>query len=177
MKKALLLLMLVVAGVFVGVFMSSAPQPAWRPDARLHFLGFTNTAPGAPATNAWFGLTGLSVSPISWEVLEIAHQQDGRWKQWKPLPVHRPNFHGPPPHHFIGSVSVPVPATNVPLRVVMEIGKNGIYPKPKGAAALYAQGRYRFRQWLYPDNPVRWNRGRAPLCCITNEFNFASGGN
>ena len=78
MKKALFILMLLVAGIFLGVVLSPPRPPAWQPNARFVFLGFTNTVMGAPATNAWFGLTGLSVSPYSWEVLEIAHQEDSQ---------------------------------------------------------------------------------------------------
>jgi hypothetical protein len=176
MKKiSAVLLVLAAAGILAWMTWSPAPQPAWQPNAQLTFLGYTNTTRGAPATNALFGLKGLRVGPYSWEVLEIARQQDGKWKRWEPPPVRFPKLHyGGQFGSFLMLVSVPVPITNAPLRVVMEIGENGPMRNepPKGEMTkFYEKWRYRAKRRLHPDNPARW-LPPVPRFRMTNEFNF-----
>ena len=170
-----------VGVLLLWAFVPAKERPVWRENVQLDFLGFTNPVAGAAEIHAFFGFRGSKVSPYSWEVLEISHQQNGRWQRESPA-VHFPKLYyaNAAPKGFMMGASVPVSATNVPLRVVMELGENGPVavqanrPPSGWWGQFYQKWRYRYKQWLHPNNPARWNPGNppVPVCRRTNEFNF-----
>ena len=179
MRKALFILMLAVAGVFVGVLMSPARKPVWQPKTQIVFLGFTNTVSGAPAANMWFGVKDHPTGQVGWAVAEISHQENGKWKQGKPLPFEWPNFSSLPADGFALRGLIPMPTTNAPLRVVFELEQVPVGARiaPTGTVSHLSWNlRKRWRRLLHPENPREWYP-RGPRFYITNEFNFASGTN
>jgi hypothetical protein len=178
-KKALLvLLVIVLAGLLLWAFVPAKEKPVWQTSGHLVFLGFTNPLAGGPEVHAFFGFRGTKYSPYSWELLEISHQQNGHWKR-APLPGHFQKLHyaKAAPDGFMMGISVPVSTTNLPLRLVMEIGENGpaavrANAPPAGTMGqFYRKWLYRSKKWLHPDNPARW-LPPTRICRLTNEFNF-----
>jgi len=56
MKTLVIVLAVVFVAVVAWLLVSSGGRTAWQPKTTITFIGFTNTVPQAPATNAWFGL-------------------------------------------------------------------------------------------------------------------------
>ena len=178
-KKAFFILMFVVAAVLIWALVPANERPVWRENIQLVFLGFTN--PVAGETHAFFGFRCSKMSPYGWELLELSHQERGRWKR-QPLPLHVPKLYyaAAAPKGFLMAASVPVAATNVPLRVVMQVRQNGSIAveatrPPSGEwGKFYRKWQYRYRKWRYPDNSARWTPwdSSVPVRRLTNEFNF-----
>jgi hypothetical protein len=107
-------------------------------------------------------------------VVEISHQEGGKWKRREPLPGSALKFdHSGTQTKAI----VPVPVTNAPLRVVFEMEQFQMALKtpPTGKVARVSWDlRMRWKRWRHPDRPNLWSP-RGPLFYITNEFNLATG--
>jgi len=180
MKKVLALVaLLLVAGV--GILVVPSRQPAvgvpWRPISQIVFLGFTNPVPNAPATNAWFGLRDIPGEPTTWVVSEVSYREGGKWRRVEALSYRWFKWVYPVPSGYMLSAAVPVPSTNVPLRVVVEMKRSlpaGSKPARGWMHDEYSKLRRRWMMRWYRDQPARWSEYNQSYP-ITNEFNFPTG--
>lgn len=168
MKTALfiLVIVLVLAIGFMLISTSVGRRPSWPVNTTFTFLGFTNTAPMAPATNAWFGINHPPSGSATWEVIEISHKQGAGWKNWDPLPNNTFAWHNPYPTNFTFAGVVPVETTNGPSRMVMRFTRS-----PDGKVEQFFAGlRLLWMRMLHPNSRGQW-RWPGATAFVTNEFN------
>ncbi len=143
MKKRRLafVLVVIVLGAPLLLLLKPGPPP---PPTTSGFLGFTNIATG-PA--ALFAVTNYPDEAVFPRLCALAVQQGGSWNE---LP--RPAGNWGPVQLTIGArpeamFSLPVPETNHPVRVVVEIRTEPTGWRALAQRALVKMGRNP-RQWL-----------------------------
>jgi len=166
MKRALLILILVIALGIAFLLTGTSPKPPWRPNTQFTFLGFTNAIANAPATNALLGIRHIPRENTSWRTIEISHREGRKWKAWSPLPSSGFAWFYPKPANFDLGATVPTETTSGPFRIVIELQRD-----PTGKVEQIWQS---LRIWL-----SHFTRGttdriwktRQQTFYITNEFN------
>ena len=168
-KRALLIFGFVVIGVIIWVARPSGSAPTWKPATRFTFLGFTNSVAGAPATNAWVGIMDIPKEDTSWSTVSISHREGTEWKMWEPLPNPSFSWQNPKPDKFHLGAIIPVPATNAPVRVVIEL-----HSIERGIVRKFFDARGIHWAWLKHWPAALGGVGRGSTFLITNEFNGAA---
>ena len=153
-KKALL------AGAVIGLVAGGValiprkPQTAEARGYRMTLVGYTN----APADPHAVFLLQTPKGGGRWHLWEVRYREEGDWKPWMSPPIDY-MIQKAGPNQF---ASLSVPATNVPLRVVM-----AIYEERREGMVSRVQRWWAEREYKRKHGIIHWER--MPTYLMTNE--------